>query len=171
MDWPDALTNLKSGEQNKYFNRYLQQHPEELPELIKAISHAEPKIAWRAAWVVDNLARKERHLVDPYLPQLTEIVLKTPHQGVHRHITNILRMTDPANIDNGHLIDACFHWMTYSETPVAVQANAMEIIANLCTIYPELANELISIIETGFEMGSAGYRSRAKKILSKLKKT
>jgi hypothetical protein len=170
MDWPKALTNIQSGDQSKYFSSYLQLHPEELPQLIQTILHSEPKIAWRAAWVIDNLARNERHLIEPYLPQLTKIVLKTPHHGVQRHITNILRMIDPANIDNGHLVDACFHWMTDPNTPVAVQANAMEIIANLCSIYPELANELISIINAGYEMGSPGYRSRATKILKKLKK-
>ncbi|MGQ1948026.1 hypothetical protein ACT3CD_13095 [Geofilum sp. OHC36d9] len=170
MDWPETLISIKSGGQSKYFSSYLQQHPEELPELIKTISHSEPKIAWRAAWVVDNLARNKRHLVEPYLSQLTNIVLKTSHHGVHRHITNILRMIDPADIDNGHLVDTCFHWMTNSNTPVALQANAMEIIANLCTIYPELANELVSIIDAGYEMGSPGYRSRATKILKKLRK-
>ena len=46
----------------------------------------------------------------------------------------------------------------------------MQYIANLLPRYPDLAIELRPILEDGMEEGSAGFKSRGKKILKLINK-
>ena len=128
------------------------------------------KVAWRAAWVLDNFARSNQNKILPFLGVLTEILISTSHHGVRRHITRILCDIDPAFIEDGRVVDCCIRWLTDQKSPVAVKANAMTVLANLCTLYPELSGELTPIIETGMTNGTPGFRSRGKKIMQMLAK-
>jgi len=53
--------------------------------------------------------------------------------------------------------------------PIAIRVFAMTVLANLADTYPEIKGELIAVIEDQMPYGSAGFISRGKKILKKLK--
>jgi hypothetical protein len=167
MNWDQVLNEIKSGGQSRYFADILKTDPGQIPSLIKAISHKEARIAWRAAWVLDNFARKNYTMLEPYSNDLRIILLKTPLNGVRRHLTRIFCELPAATYSDGRIIDLCFSWINDSKIPVAVKANAMQMIANLCNIYPELTRELILTIENGYNTATAGYKSRARKVMAK----
>jgi len=54
--------------------------------------------------------------------------------------------------------------------PVAVKVHAMQIIYNHTLIYPELKEELITVIEDQVENNSVGFKSRGMRIIRQLKK-
>ncbi len=166
--WEKELEGIRSGGQSIFFARRLERHPEDIPLVIQAMKNAKATIAWRAGWVLDNFERKNNRALLPYLNQLSEILLQTPHHGVQRHITRILCNAPATELEDGRLVDACFNWLLNPQTPVAVKANAMEIISKLCSTYPELGQELKTVIFEGYETGTAAFKSRGRKILERL---
>jgi hypothetical protein len=69
----------------------------------------------------------------------------------------------------GIAAEACFENLS-SEEPVAVKVFAMTVIANLCKDYPELKSELVPLIEDQLPFATAGFRSRARKVLRQIEK-
>jgi hypothetical protein len=53
--------------------------------------------------------------------------------------------------------------------PPGVKANALTVLDNLRERYPDISDELKTVIESGFETESPAFKSRASKILKKLK--
>jgi hypothetical protein len=167
-DWVNELENIRSGDQCVNFAQYLVRNPEEIVLVIQAMNNSKATIAWRAGWVLDHFERHDKNALLPYLNKLTEIMLNTPHQGVQRHLTRILSHAPASELEDGRLVDACFNWLMDSKTPIAVKVNAMEIIANLCATYPELGQELKTVIYDGYDNGTAAFKSRGRKILERI---
>lgn len=168
MNWEAELLALRFGGSSMDLASCVAQQPEEIHQLIKAAGHSNHMVAWRAAWVLDNYARNHQAEITKYTDQLSELLVATKHNGVRRHLTRILCDTDPALIDDGRVVDLCFEWISNPTTPVAVQANAMSLLAGLCNIYPDLAKELETVINDNYIHGSAGFKSRCRKILKQL---
>lgn len=170
MNWIKILTEIDSGGQSRVIANILETNPNEISSVLECMQCNNATVAWRAAWVIDNFARNNPDKVMPVFDVLTNILVTTPHHGVRRHITRILCDVDPAMIEDGRVVDCCIRWLSDLKSPVAVKANAMSVLGNLCTIYPELSVELIPIIESGMQNGTPGFRSRGKKILQLLNK-
>ncbi len=159
---------LKFGGSSLDLASYVAQHPEEIPQLIKAAGHTNHMVAWRAAWVLDNYARNHKAGITEYIDQLSGLLVATKHNGVRRHLTHILCDAGPTFIDDGRVVDLCFEWISNPTIPVAVQANSMSLLAGLCKLYPDLASELETVINENFIHGSAGFKSRCRKILRQI---
>ena len=166
--WEDELQSIRSGGQSIYFAQRLESHSEDIPLVIQAMKNVKATIAWRAGWVLDHFERNNNKTLQPYLNQLIEILLQTPHHGVQRHLTRILSNAPVSELEDGRLVDACFNWLLNPRTPIAVKANAMQILSNLCATYPELGQELKTVIDDGYENGTAAFKSRGRKILERL---
>jgi hypothetical protein len=52
-----------------------------------------------------------------------------------------------------------------ADEPIAVKAFSLTILENVCKKEPDLARELVLIINSQFTYSTAAYKSRAKKIL------
>lgn len=70
----------------------------------------------------------------------------------------------------GVLIDLCFKYMVSELYPVAVKVHAMQIIYNHVLLYPELKEELVTVIEDQMANNSVGFKSRGQRILRQLEK-
>ncbi|TCO09136.1 hypothetical protein [Natronoflexus pectinivorans] len=168
MNWNKRIKELKSGEESKRIAKELSEQPEVIPTIIELIKNKEKKVAWRAAWILDNFSRQYSPMLIPYTDQFCEILISTPNQGVRRHLTNILCTIPAETIEDGRVVDACLQWITEEKSDIAVKANSMQLVANICRVYPELASEIIHVIEQGMENGSTGIKNRGKKIISTL---
>jgi hypothetical protein len=70
----------------------------------------------------------------------------------------------------GTLVDLLYDLLSPAE-PVAVRANAMQLLYNISLIEPDLQPELISVTESILEEDlTPGLLSKSKKILSRLKR-
>ena len=86
---------------------------------------------------------------------------------------NVLRILQNHEIPEplwGHAAEQCFGFLNDTSEPVAVKVFSMTVIHNLTKDIPELAHELKIILEDQFDYGSAGFQSRARKILKALQK-
>lgn len=70
--------------------------------------------------------------------------------------------------ETGQLAETCFNLLADDKQPVAIRVYSMQVIYNITIHLPDLVPEFRALLEDGLDEGSAGYKSRALKILKKL---
>ena len=171
MDWENELSTLLEEQNITLIVKYLMASPQEIPAIIELTKKSNEKIAWRAAWVLDHLNMHRPEVTHPYLPELLQILKETDFNGVRRSLLKIIINSSSKINEDGELLDLCFQWTISPAIPIAVRAHGMQYIYNLLPKYPELENEFIISLEATREDASKGIQSKARKILSALRKT
>ncbi len=143
---------------------------------------AYPMLAFRAAWLLEYIAihHPDRFLAiaNTFLAQLTT----QNNPSCQRHFTNILiRLTHPRasesfrralqSANREQLVETVFNWFIDLRTPIAVQANCMDVLLYLSGEFEWIRDELKQQIEFLLRDGSAAIQSRGKKTLEKLLQT
>lgn len=84
-------------------------------------------------------------------------------------IRNTVRLLQEVTIPKkfqGQLMSISFEFIQSNETAITAKAFSLTILQNMTRQYPEIIPELKLIIGERWEIESAAFRSRAKKILS-----
>lgn len=127
-----------------------------------------PKLAWRSCWIIDNAAEEFPDLLSEKLPEIIAGLLSTKNGSLKRHFTRILCRYQIPEEYLGEIVNRSFELLAPSE-PIAVRANAMQLLFNITQHQPDLKGELISVIESLMEEGgSAGFINRSGKLLRQL---
>lgn len=90
--------------------------------------------------------------------------------GVRRNVMRMLQFTTIPRRFHGRAVNVCFGRLTDPREQVAVKVFAMTVCAHVAEHNPDIARELTLILEDQLAYGSAGFRSRAMKILRRLEK-
>ena len=90
---------------------------------------------------------------------------KTKNNSIRRLFTKILGANLTKECEDGEIIDKCLNWIIQPKIPVAVKANAMQLLFEICKVYPELIPEFRMVVEEGLPAGSKGYKSKARNLL------
>ncbi len=136
-------------------------------------------IAFYAAYVLEYVAT---HHPERFIPVFNPFISRLPQQknfSCQRHFTKILMVITHPNapelykepysrIDREPLVETIFGWLIDPRTPVAVQANCMDILLHMSREFGWITEELKHQIEYLMRDGSAALQSRGKKILDKL---
>ncbi len=139
-------------------------------------------IAFRAAWMLEYIAAR---YPERFIPVFGDFMIRLPNQrnpSCQRHFTKILMdITHPeapkpykdaySMIDREQVVETVFGWLVDPQTPVAVQANCLDILFNMSSEFGWIAEELEHQVEFLLRNGSAAMQSRGKKILARLKKS
>lgn len=142
-------------------------------ELVQLLLRSgEYRVVQRAAWIVGMIADLQPRLVLPYLPQMVNRMLETGlPPAVRRNLVRILQFVPIPESLHGTVMNACFDFLADPKEHIAVRCFSMTVLANLAAQYPELQQELLTIIEDSLEQGaSAGFRSRAKHTVQQLRR-
>jgi hypothetical protein len=111
----------------------------------------------------------ERHpeLIYPHLKKILQYVV-TPgvHDAVRRNTVRLLQYIDLPPEFHGQVAEICFGFLQQKNIPVAVKVFSMTVLSRICSTEPDLQRELRIIIEDQLPYASAGFISRAKKILN-----
>lgn len=138
-----------------------------------------PQLAFRAAWLLEYIAV---HSPERFVLIMSAFLARLANQknpSCQRHFTNILiRLTHPKapvpyqrtllSTNREQLVETVFNWFIDPRTPVAVQANCMDILLNMSGEFEWIRDELKLQIEFLLRDGSAAIQSRGKKVLGKL---
>lgn len=163
------LLKEHSKAQTRKVAAYIGNDKKKFKELIDFLLANEDLIAQRAAWAVRECFQAFPHLIVPYIPILIKHLKKDVHDAVKRNILAILSEVEIQDEDNlGTLTDICFKLLQNAQEPVAVRVHCMSVLYNTIKVYPELKEELLLIIKEQLPYESAGYTSRAKKIIKAL---
>ncbi|MTB49456.1 hypothetical protein [Lewinella sp. W8] len=172
MDFRAQLLSEHSRANADLLLDHLERHPEDLTAFMEHFFGREVVEAQRAAMVVGDLGRRHPDRLIPFHLRLIEAAGQPVHPAIRRNVLRYFSEIPLALIaeePQGHLLDLAFRVTASPADAVAMRVFAMQIVANFCTLYPELKDELRGVIENQIAEGaSAGFLSRGRKILAKL---
>ena len=141
-----------------------------LSELMDIFFSHEMRLCQKAAWPVGKLSEKNQEILIPYFPQMIAALDDPCHDAIVRNIVRSWQFMDIPETFSGEIYDRCLSYLDDPKIPVAIRVFSMTVCANICMHYPEMADELITIISTHYQHGSSGFRGRANTELSRLHK-
>lgn len=144
----------------------------EITELIKVlfqiIETQSPYDAMLASWLLCHLHEADDKLLETEKETMIALLFSAGSDSVRRNLLKIAANFPIPEAMAAQLFDQCLQWMLDENRAIAVRCNAMQILYCICKAEPELATEVKTSIILVNNYGSAGFRSRAKKILKKL---
>ena len=84
---------------------------------------------------------------------------------------NTMRLLQYAGIPEkyqGEVMNLCFDYIISPTEKPAVKAFSLTVLENLSKIYPEIKQELKTVIEDRWDYETVAFKSRARKILKKI---
>lgn len=127
------------------------------------------RITQRGAWALRYVGEAAPELLAPWLPRMLAR-LREPgiHDAVKRNVLNVFEdLNELPEALHGELADICFGLLADPQEAVAIRCAAMTILDRICQLVPELKPELRLLLEEHIEHGTAGFKSRSRKILQK----
>ncbi|MDB5122250.1 MAG: hypothetical protein JWP94_379 [Mucilaginibacter sp.] len=160
-------------------SRILNEQQFALRDLIDLTFYPDKNIAFRAAWILENIFLQNPALYEPDLEYLVSRIKEVKYDSCKRHyakiIMHITGKKSPAiiqqklqQLDLEPVVEQCFDWMIDPKVMVAVKVFASEALFNLRHRYPWIAEELANQINFLMRNGTAAIQSRGKKLLSQL---
>lgn len=150
-------------------SRWIGQDLERLAALLEIFLGDNYRLSQRAAWVLSTVADQSPQLLELWLPQM---VAKIHEPGVHDAVKrNVVRLFQEIEIPEeqlDELADACFSFLADPKEAVAIRVFSMSVLENICRKIPELKPELRLLLEEHLPHGTAGFKSRGRKILKRL---
>ena len=135
-------------------------------ELFGLFLNDEYRVVQRAAWPVSYAAIAQPSFIGKHWKKLINN-LKKPnlHDAVKRNSIRLLQDIDIPEKFHGEIMNICFAYLESPAEPLAVKVFSMSVLAKLAKSYPEIAAELKLLIEDQLPHQTAGFKSRANKIL------
>lgn len=168
MDLHTEILKHNSKEQNRQIADWVAKDKQRLSELLQLFFHGDYTTTQRSAWILSLVNDTEPRLLFPHLSRVIERMNEPGvHSGVKRHVVSILeRIEIPASL-HGQAMNVCFDFLADPNEAVAVQCSSMSVLHKLSKHYPELRQELITIIEDRLAHGkpTAAYLARARKVM------
>jgi hypothetical protein len=168
--------NLKQSLPDRYSQTEFQKiiywingSPEHFAELMEIFFENDYSKNQYAASILIHCVDKWGYLLTPYLEKLVlNLHNKNLKDAIKRNTVRVLQNVQiPKNL-HGILADICFQYLQNPSEAIAIKVFSMTIIHNLTKDYPELKEELRFNLEEQILFQSAGFRSRASKILKDL---
>jgi hypothetical protein len=137
--------------------------------LFSLFLNDEYRVVQRAAWPVCYCVDEHPALINKHWKELMQYLKKTNlHDAVKRNSLRLMQDIELPEKHHGEIMDRCFTYMESPKESLAVKVFSMSVLGNLAKHYPEIKAELKLIIEDQLPHQSAGFKSRAKKILKQL---
>ncbi len=150
-----------------------------LRDLIDITFYADKNIAFRAAWILENVFLNDPARYETDVEYLLLRLRDIKHASCQRHYAKIImHLTHPKTIpaiknklqtlDLEHAAEQCFDWMIDPKVKIAVKVFAAEALFNLRGRYPWIQEELANQIRFLMRNGSPAIQVRGKKLLAML---
>ena len=133
----------------------------------------EKHYAERASRVICICSHKFPELFKPHCSRVIAELKNLKNEGGMRNLLKTLAEV-PVKLtkkDTSILLNQCFDYLVSNDYPIAVHVFSMQILSNLSGEIPEIGEELCRILEERMPDASAGYRSRARRILLNMKRS
>jgi hypothetical protein len=143
---------------------------ERFDHLFEIFLNDEYRVVQRAAWPLSYIAIAHPQFIQRHFSELLRNLEKPGiHASVKRNTVRLLgRILIPERF-HGQVMNICFNYIASPREPVAIKAFSLTVLERLSHQYPEIKIELKTMIEDRWDYESAAFRSRGKKILSRLK--
>lgn len=167
MNFAEELLKSRTKEHRDMIVHVAGKDPKHFATLLDIMFHGkDPKLREYAAWPVSHIGYNHPHLSMPYCAELIEVLKKKDHPAVHRCALRILQKLDIPEDLKGKAFDVCFDMLCDVKRPIALRVFSMTVVHNIAKDEPELMVELKTVLREMYEFGSAGFKSRARKIIN-----
>jgi len=147
-----------------------------IKQLIDLCLARKTQVAFRAAWVLEQICIEEFETFFPHFFYFAEKFVLVKNPSVKRHFGKILfytlqQRTEKKQLekwittDSEAVAQTLFEWLIDHKTRPAVKVWCMDILVILSKQYAWISEELTPTIESQMTEASAGFRVRGKKIL------
>jgi hypothetical protein len=135
-------------------------------EMINLAFQDKYPLSMRAARVVALCCEKNGYLLEPYVTLIIDSLEKFKVSGVRREFMKLIAEWPNRLNDNiiGKITELTFNWLVDTKQPIAVRYYSIEILIKVADIYPEIAIELMEILNELNENGSPGLKAKSKKV-------
>jgi hypothetical protein len=166
MNIRDALLEVHSKAQAEKICNYVGNDPERFAELMRLMMGPVYRVTQRAAWPVSYCVERHPELIESYWGKLAhQLERDDAHVAVRRNVARLLQLVEIPKRYQGRIFDACYHLLSDPEQPVAVRCFSMTVAANIAKGKPELLDELRLVAGKFPHLATAGFRSRARRVL------
>jgi hypothetical protein len=123
----------------------------------------------RAAWPVGCCVIAHPAFINKHWKALIKNLKKTGiHDAVKRNSIRLLLDVDIPVKYHGEIMDTCFRFLESPAEALAIKVFSMSVLGKLAQQYPEIKSELKILIEDQLPHQTAGFKSRAKRVLKQL---
>lgn len=140
-------------------------------ELFGLFLHDESRVVQRAAWPVSYCVDTHPALIKKHWKELVGYLNKPNlHAAVKRNSIRLMQDIEIPENHHGEIMNTCFKFLESPTEALAVKVFSMTVLCNLAKEYPEIIPELKLLIEDQFPHQTAGFKSRARRVLKQLEK-
>ncbi len=169
MNLEEALHVERSKEHVQTIVDYIGQDKDRFAKLLDLMLHGEDRIPEFAAWPLGHCGVAHPKLFLPHLKELLDKLKRPNHQAVNRAILRVLQQVDIPEDFQGQAYDTCFEILCDRKASIAERSFAMGTVYNIAQKQPELLEEVRLVLEDLIPHGSAGFKSKGKKILKAIR--
>ena len=150
-----------------------------IPLLIDLTFQSDKKMRFKSAWILEKVFLINPIQFKPYITYFWERFSEQDYPSAQRHFTRILlELTKNTEIDPPSaiivkfaegLIETIFSWLINDDSPVAVKAHCLSILANFSSSHWWIREELLQTINHLEGRERSAFYVRAKRVREKLK--
>ena len=165
-----SLDNAEKGIATRLKQQVLHQ-PDLLESLVQLAVSDEKPASWRAAWVMNHIAKENKELIKPFIKDILSGFSRVTHENQKASLIRILSYYEPELEGYGDIVDECFQILSKPTDRPFVKSYSLDFLRKICDAEPELKREIALAIEEYSPSFETDYLSRkANKILKELRK-
>ncbi|MBI5857371.1 MAG: hypothetical protein HZB42_06945 [Sphingobacteriales bacterium] len=135
--------------------------------MLKLFLYDEALVVQRAGWPLSYIAIACPQLIQMHFGKLISNLRKPDlHDAVKRNTLRLLQDVSIPEKFHGEIMNVCFDYIISPAEKPAVKAFSLTILQHLSRQYPDIRQELKTIIEDRWDFETAAFKSRARKILT-----
>ncbi len=171
MDYKTHLLKENSKANWSAMADHIGSNPDRFAKAMTLYLNEEYRITQRVSQVIGKVIDKHPQLIEPYFEVLISSLKSNPIDAVKRNTVRMFQTIPIPEKIEGELFDQCMKFIANPQEAIAIRAFSMTVCRRVAKKYPDLALELIPLIEIALEEDKApGFQNRGKKELNTLRK-
>jgi hypothetical protein len=162
MDLATELLREHSARQTQRLVRYVNSRTANLTELVDLVAGPPGRVSQLAAEILGWCAEKQPKRLVPHLPHLLPLLGPSDHHVAGRRgIARALQFVSVPDELQAETFDRCLELLGSTTEAVAVKAYALTVLTRLARLHPDLAAEVLLVLEPQLLEAPSSLRSRA----------
>jgi hypothetical protein len=158
-----------SAREKKRATRWIDKNPAMVGTLLNTFLATEYRESQRLARVLEAVAKRDQNLLQPHLKKLLMTLDSSKATtGLKRNIPRIIQWMHIPSKFQGRAVNTFFRLLADPSELVAAKVFSMTVLANIAQEQPDLKNEIRQQIEAQYNLSTAAFRSRARKVIKML---
>lgn len=169
MNLKEKLLAEHSKRQTIEIVNWIGNNQQRFDALFKLFISEEYRLVQRAAWPLSYAVLANPPLIKRHFSQLLKNLEKPGiHDAVKRNTLRLLQVVEVPPRYHGQLMNLCFIYISTHSEKAAIKAFALTVLQNLSKKYPEIQQEIKTIIQERWPYETAAFKVRAKLFLKEI---